>query len=166
MSFKDKTFQDRYSDRMWHHSEDYFEKRWPAIYERFGLDQDHSKVATWCLDAFIRHAPDYLCQVQPRGQPFFMEVQGTGTKNPGHKFKLEKLEMLKEWNRKHDVWLWLWNDRTKQETIISLNKLQLLIAQGQAAKGSFDGGKRPYWELSVDVVDAAADWDWKSKQYG
>lgn len=157
MSFKDKPFHQRYSDRMWHHSEDFFEQRFPHIWDRFGLDQDNAKISTWALDGFIRHAPDYVCQIQPRGQPFFMEVQGTG-KDMLHKFKLDKIEVLKQWNRHQDVWLWLWNDREKQETILSLNKLQLLIAQGKAERGSFDDGKRPYWALPVKLVEASSDW--------
>lgn len=165
MSFKDKQFTDRYNDPMWHHSEDQFEKRWHYRYERFGLDQDKSKIDTWALDPFIRHAPDYVSQLKPRGTPFFIEVQGTGTKNPGHKFKFEKLKVLGEWNRKHDVWLWLWNDKTRRYTMISLNKLNLLIAQGKATRGSFDGGKRPYWELDVDLVENASDWDASKGRY-
>lgn len=165
MSFKDKTFRDRYNDPMWHHSEDYFEKRFVYKWDRFGLDQDKARTDTWAYHPFIRHAPDYICQLAHRGTPFFMEVQGTGTKNPSHKFKLEKLEVLKEWNKKHDVWLWLWNDRAKRETIISLNKLNLLIAQGKAIKDAFDGGKRPYWKLDVNLIETQSDWRESLERY-
>jgi hypothetical protein len=168
VSFKDKNFRQRYNDPMWHHSEDKFEtwaNREGWLWDRFGLDQDQARTSTWAYSLFIRHTPDYVCQLHPRGTPFLVEVQGTGTKNPSHKFKLDKIEQLKKWNSHQDVWLWLWNDRAKRNTIISLNKLQLLIAQGKATRGAFDDGKRPYWELPVAVVETATDWRERKERY-
>lgn len=159
MSFKDKTFKERWNDSMWHHSEDAFERRWQGTKHRFGLNQDRDEhgIETWAMAAFIRHAPDYICQLKSRSPAFFMEVQGTG-KDRKHKFKFEKLSMLCQWNKHHDVWLWLWDDKYQEETIISLPKLRLLIAQGHCERGSFDDGKRPYWAVHVDIVAENSDW--------
>ena len=162
MSFKDKTFKDRFQDQMWHHSEDKFEQRWPYRYERFGLDQDDSSIDTWALDPFIRHTPDYVCQLAPRGTPLLVEVQGTG-KDQLHKFKRQKLDMLGKWNRIQDTWFWLWDDRAGLGTMISVPTVQLLIAQGKASEGSFDG-KRPYWALPVDIVVECSDWTPERKE--
>lgn len=149
------------NDPMWRHSEKKFEEHFRYKWDRFGLDLDESEVDTWKLDEFIRHSPDYICQVRDRGRPFFVEVQGTGKGSSGgesHKFKLKKLEQLGKWNRYHDVWLWLWDDRLGRGDMISLNKLRLLIAQGKADRGQFDG-HRDYWSLPVWMIRNDGDWN-------
>ena len=161
MSYSDKTFAQRVSDPMWKHSEKKFEELFPYKYDRFGLDLDDTQIDTWALDEFIRHSPDYVCQVADRGTPFLVEVQGTGKGSSGgesHKFKLKKLEQLGKWNKHHDVWLWLWDDRNEIADMISLNKLRLLIAQGKAERGQFDG-HRDYWSLPVWVIRNERDFN-------
>jgi hypothetical protein len=157
MSFKDKTFDQRFQDPMWNHSERAFENVWGAYRHRFGLDQmTDNPIDSWKLDPFIRHMPDYICQVVARGEPFFVEVQGTG-KDRLHKFKQGKLAELKLWNQTHDVWFWLWDDTLGIGTMISLNQINLLIAKGEATRGTFDG-KRPYWAIHVDKIVKHSDW--------
>lgn len=154
MSFKDKQFKDRFSDTMWNHSERVFEDVWAHPWERFGLGEsdDQSKIDTWHLTSFIRHRPDYITQV---GRTLYlMEVQGTST---SQKFKQSKLDACSRWNKEHQVFYWCWDDKNKEEAVISHNKVQLLIAQGLAEKGLFDG-KRPYWALPIDVIKEQADW--------
>lgn len=166
MSFKDKTYSERIRDRhMWNHSERAFESHWPHRLLRFGYnnDVDGQEFDTWASAPFIRHAPDYQCQTMPRGTVFFVEVQGTG-KDRLHKFKEQKLGELANWNRYQDVWFWLWDNNKQQGTMISLNKLRLLIAQGKADKGLFDG-HRPYWSVHVDLIVAESDWDDRKGKY-
>jgi len=144
---------------MWHHSEDAFEQRWEHIKHRFGMNQmgDETLIEPWSLSPFIRHTPDYICKLKSGAQAFLVEVQGTG-KDMLHKFKFEKLEMLGHWNKHQDVWFWLWDNKNQRETLISLNRIRLLIAQGKATRDSFDGGKRPYWALPVGEVYEQSDW--------
>lgn len=149
---------------MWEHSERKFESRFPHKWDRFGLSLDDTQVQTWKLDPFIRHKPDYVCQVED-GPPFFMEVQGTG-KDRKHKFKLEKMAQLAKWNDVHDVWYWLWDDKEQEFCIVSFNDVQLLTRLGKATKGYFDGKKRPYWALTVKQVMEVSDWDSGSRYSG
>lgn len=153
-SYKDKTFEQRFNDEMWNHSERHFERLWPHPWKRFGLDQSSEVLETWKLSPFIRHAPDYLTQIK---EPFLIEVQGTGKVDPSHKFKLQKLDQLAKWNREQLTVFWLWDDVAQQGTVISYAKVSELIGRGLASKGSFDG-KRPYWALPVDLVVAQSDW--------
>jgi hypothetical protein len=159
MSFKDKTYDERIKDRhMWNHSERAFEANWPYRKIRFGFDNDmdDADFDTWACAPFVRHAPDYQAQVVPRGQVFFVEVQGTG-KDRLHKFKQGKLDQLKLWNQHQDVWFWLWDNNLQTGTMISLNKIMLLIAQGKAKMDKFDG-HRIYYAIHVDEVVSASDW--------
>lgn len=156
MSFKDKPFEQRFSDTMWNHSERKFEERWPYPYVRTGLGEsdDDSPIDTWKLTSFIRHQPDYLTQAH--NKLFFIEVQGTGKKG-SHKFKQSKLDACRRWNNEHPVYYWLWDDEAQTEAVISHNKIMLLIGQGVATKGLFDG-KRPYFAIEKDMAVAHQDW--------
>ena len=154
VSFKDKAFKDRFSDVMWNHSERYFEDRWPHPFRRCGLGPEDDDFPTWKLSSFVRHQPDYMTNVNDT--LYYVEVQGTG-KNGSHKFKQSKLDACRRWNKEHQVWFWLWDDEAKQEHVVSLQRVQLLIAQGAATKGMFDG-KRPYFELSKALVAEQGHW--------
>lgn len=160
MSFKDKTFEERFKDRMWDHSERAFETeadRQGWRWKRFGLGQDDDELDSWMFPPFIRFMPDYKMQIASRGRPLLVEIQGTG-KDRTHKFKLDKLENMGAWNRHLDVWYWLWDNNEQHGTMISYNQLQLMVARGGLVKDSFDGGKRPYWAIPVAAIVEASDW--------
>lgn len=163
MTYKDKTFQDRYKDEFWQHSERKFEALWPHKWQRFGLDKDQGDVPLWKLDPFIRFTPDYVVQVGD-GEPFLLEVQGTG-KDRLHKFKRDKLENIAKWNKIQPTVYWLWDDTLSRYDVISVPMLRLLIARGEAGTGLFDG-KRPYWSLTVEQIAEHQDYDTVVSKYG
>lgn len=166
MSFKDKTFQQRFNDVMWNHSERAFVEAFDGKLYRFGLDQmtDESPIDGWALPPFVRYMPDYIGQLIDRGKPFLIEVQGTG-KDRLHKFKLDKLDNMGKWQTHMDVWYWLWDDTLKIGTMISYHQLKLIIAQGKATRDSFDGGKRPYWAIPVNTILEMSDWGTRRGSY-
>lgn len=167
MTFKDKTFDDRKSDEMWHHSEDFFEKLWPGPWARYGLGHEDDDMLSWRYDPFILHTPDYRAAVHDKATPVLVEVQGTGTnaKVRTHKFKQLKLDTLGKWNRHHEVTFWLWDDKEQSSIWTSYVSIRMAIGQGMATKGMFDG-KRPYWALPVDTVRKIADTERLMELYG
>ena len=51
----------------------------------------------------------------------------------------------------------LWDDEAQTACVISHLKVMLLIAQGKATTGLFDG-KRPFFAIAKDLATAEADW--------
>ena len=167
MTFADKTWEERISDPMFYHSERIFEKMWPGPLQHFGLGLASNRMAVWKMPAFMLHTPDYIGGYTEESTPVLIEVQGTGTKAEvrTHKFKHKKLEALGKWNSIHEVTFWLWDDKTETYVWTSYASIRLMVAQGKATEGSFDG-KRPYWAIPVDVVTECADTDRLLEKYG
>jgi len=99
------------------------------------------------MSPFVAHTPDYITNI---GGPSSLLVEVQGNKG-AHKFKTRKLEMLTKWNNLQPTTLWLWDSNQKTSVWISLPTLRLLIAQGKATKGTFDGHK-PYWSIQHDIL--------------
>lgn len=163
ISYKDKTFQDRYKDEFWQHSERKFEALWPHRWQRFGLNKDDGQVDLWKLDPFIRFTPDYVTQING-GEPFLVEVQGTG-KDRLHKFKFDKLENIGKWNKVQPTVYWLWDDTLARWDVISYPALRLLITRGLATQDQFDG-HRPYWAVPVETIQEHSDYKAVLEKYG
>lgn len=167
MSFKDKPWDERISDEMFYHSERFFENLWPGPWEHYGLSEKSDTMAVYKMPPFILHTPDYRAALTAESTPVLVEVQGTGTQAEvrTHKFKQKKLDALGKWNSIHETTFWLWDDKTSSYVWTSYASIRLMIAQGKAELGEFDG-KRPYWALPVDVVTEFADTDRLFEKYG
>ena len=77
---------------------------------RLGIDRPDFSVRK--LPLFFRQAPDFLL---PDGA---YEVMGVSSRarEPSLKMKHEKLEVLNEWGKYGDVYLWVWDSHKKQST--------------------------------------------------
>lgn len=157
MSYKDRDYHSRMADTtFWEWSEKKFEEHTSWDWTPAGAGLDDSPIDHYRYPVTLRHEPDYKA-ADGQSDPFYVEVQGTG-KDQTYKFKLQKLEQLKFWNKIMPVWFWLWDETNDTFYIISYNRLMLLIAQGTAERGSFDNGKRPYWAFRVNLIAEQQDW--------
>jgi hypothetical protein len=160
-TFSERNWQTRKSGDFFYFSEGKFEKFWDGPYAHFGLGEQTENMATWKLSPFLSHTPDYIAALHEDATPVLVEVQGTGLGGATedgtlvHKFKQKKLEHLGKWNTIQEVTFWLWNDADETWVWTSYASIRLMIAQGKATEGSFDG-MRPYWAIPVaDIVEAA-----------
>lgn len=167
MTFKDKTFNDRINDEMWYHSEKIFEEKWPGLWAHAGLGEDDTAMASWMWSPMVAHMPDYRAALTAHTKPFWVEVQGTGTNASvrSHKFKQKKLDNLGLWNSKDEVTFWLWDDKTETAIWTSYASIRMMIGQGYAEQGLFDG-KRPYWAIPVPIVEEHKDTERLRARYG
>ena len=162
MSYKDRDVASRRADStFWEWSERKFEEHtsWQFMSAGSGMDTDDTPIPHYLLPLTLRHQPDYIARQYNSRDVFYVEVQGTGKGgNNEFKFKQQKLDELRFWNKLMQVWFWLWDEATEEYYIISFNKIQLLIAQGAGRKDSFDDGKRPFWGLRASLIAEQQDW--------
>lgn len=169
-TFSQREWNDRIGGDFFRHSELKFENIWPGQWSHFGLGPATEGMATYHMSQFSQKAPDYIASLTDTSIPFFVEVQGTGKGGDidgvrSHKFKQLKLDMLGKWNSHDEVTLWLWDDQTQTSIWTSYVSVRMMIAQGKAEQGLFDG-KRPYWALPVDVIYEHADTERLMARYG
>lgn len=170
-TFSERDWATRKGGDFFDHSEQIFEEKWTGPYARFGLGPQTEDMATWKLSAKLSHTPDYLAALHQETQPMLVEVQGTGMGGASngvlsHKFKHKKLDALQKWNTDDEVTFWLWNDADQTFVWTSYASVRMMINQGNGVHlGSFDG-KRPYWAIDVEVIQAKADTARLLEKYG
>lgn len=107
-------------------------------YARYGLLRPNISMRT--LPAEIRYTPDYVTDYG------FVEVQGCG-KDGLLKFKHDKLEALKWWDKIYPVTLWLWSQPSELNTQCGLmdvlDRCMDEVFADYRTDGMFDGNK-PY----------------------
>lgn len=166
--FHEKSWDERVADtEMFYHSERIFEKTWEGPFERFGLGEDSTNMASYKFPPFISHTPDYRAALTETSTPVLLEVQGTGGKGrvQQHKFKQKKLDALGKWNSIHEVTFWLWSDVDETYVWTSYASIRLMVAQGKAVKGQYDG-HRDYWAIPVETVILNSDTERLMEKYG
>ena len=158
-NFAQRTWDSRKRDDpdYFYYSEAKFESHWRGPFAHFGLGADTEGMATFKMNAFMSHAPDYIAAKSDWGVPVLVEVQGTGRGGAEqgtvtHKFKQKKLDALGKWNSvAGEVTFWLWNDADQTFVWTSYVSVRGMIARGMAHQGVFDG-HRPYWSLPVETI--------------
>lgn len=115
-------------------------------YARYGLLRPDINVSRLPLE--IRYTPDYVTEYG------FVEVQGCG-KDGMLKFKHDKLEALKWWNKIFPVTFWFWSSDTQHDTQCGLEEIIDRCADPVYAEyrtdGRFDGSK-PYSTVRFDSL--------------
>jgi hypothetical protein len=140
MSYKDKTWTER-EGFLGDEAEKQFEHwsmHYDLGYERYGLLRPNLDMRE--LPAELRYTPDYLTEYG------FVEVQGCG--HDGLlKFKHDKLDALKWWDKIYPVTFWLWNSATSTDAQCGLRDVLDRTMDSNYVNymvdGMFDGNK-PY----------------------
>ena len=144
MSFKDKSFADRFG-AMGDQSESAFEQwceQQDQNYIRWGLDRPPLKMSM--LPARLRYSPDYLMSAK------FVECQGFG-RDQTFKLKVEKHGALHWWNDLHPVDLWVLDSHHDRACLISLLAIDELLNDPNVTIESFPEGKA-YFAIPADVI--------------
>ena len=110
---------------------------------RLGIDRPDFSVRK--LPVFFRQAPDFLL---PDGA---YEVMGVSSRaqQPSLKMKHEKLDVLKQWNKYGDVYLWVWDSHKKESTCLPIKEWEKIM-QKNGEINHFPDNNKPYWDLHVD----------------
>lgn len=143
MSFKDRSWEDRYA-KMGDEAEGVFEDVYPHGYVRFGLNRPPLNMSS--LGVKIRYTPDYLTSAS------LVEVQGHGA-DGRVKLKHEKLAALREWATDHPggVRMFLWDSTNKRHALVELPELERLFVR-HGEERTFPEGKG-YWSVDADHVE-------------
>jgi len=150
MSFKDRSFDDRFKDmgdEAEGHFEEYAAKKLKKGVVRYGLNRPPIRMSD--LPTRLRYTPDYLMGKH------FVEVQGFG-KDQTFKLKHEKLNSLHYWNDLHPVYLYVWDSTNERECMLHLFELDKLIDQGKTTLAAFPEGKAYFAFAAQDIFDAAS----------
>jgi hypothetical protein len=147
MTFKDEKWEQR-EQTLGDPAEQAFENwsnHYSLPFERYGLLRPN--VAMVRLPVEIRYTPDYVTEYG------FVEVQGCGMDGLV-KFKHDKLEALKWWDRIYPVTFWLWSQSSGLDAQCGLMEVMDRCVDEMYADyrtdGLFDGNK-PY--SNVRFVD-------------
>jgi len=123
-----------------------------GAYVRFGFNRPPFKMGR--MSSFLRHTPDYAT-----GTGHLVEVMGVG-RDGVVKFKLDKYEALKQWNRDDDVVLFIWNSATSEWTLARWGEVKSLVGKARKAGVlAFDDGNEYYpidWSWFSSVLPYAA----------
>lgn len=109
---------------------------------RLGIDRPDFPVRK--LPLFFRQAPDFLLA------DGVYEVMGVSSRarEPSLKLKHEKVDVLLEWNKYGDVYLWVWDSAKKQSTCLPIKEWKK-ICQKHGEVKHFSDNNKPYWDLPV-----------------
>jgi len=107
----------------------------------FGLKRPPIKRFTK-LHAHVRTMPDYLCETN---RLFFCECKGCGAR--GVKIKLESLEALQEWNKYHEVQVFIYNSKADKYVFVSMT--ELIEACANAKVDRFEVDKKEFYQIPL-----------------
>lgn len=110
---------------------------------RLGIDRPDFSVRK--LPLFFRQAPDFLL---PDGA---YEVMGVSSRaqEPSLKLKHEKMDVLKEWAKYGDVYLWVWDSHKKMCVSMPIDAWEMLMREYGEVK-HFSDNDKPYWDLPIE----------------
>tara|TARA_R100000742_G_C4254948_1_gene72936 strand:- start:178 stop:633 length:456 start_codon:yes stop_codon:yes gene_type:complete len=138
----DRTFKERNYGR--ENEAEVYVERWfvenNCKFAKYGFDEKNGKVDSdiWFkLPQFIRSTPDYIVY---RNKVVFFEVKGYRKEI---KLKEEDLKVYKYWNSLMDLYVFFRNFDTKQNTILSFDKIMEKIPYCEMSAYE-DNGKKYY----------------------
>lgn len=150
MSFKDRGWNARF-EQLGDEAEGIFEEvatqQLKLGYVRYGLNRPPIQMSR--LPARIRYSPDYLMSAK------FVEVQGFG-RDQLLKLKIDKWMSLHFWNSIHPVELFAWDTTNNRWCFVTLDDLDLLIADGMATFAAFPE-RKSYLAFEADALFEASD---------
>ncbi len=134
--FHEQSFARRFG-QMGDEAEKVFEAVYPQGFARFGLNRPPINLTN--IPPFVRFMPDYLTA---KG---LVEVQGFGTDQIA-KFKVQKLDVLRQWHRLFRVDFFLWDRTNLRYGWLRLNDLEEAMPWIHAELRSFHEGNQ-YWAI-------------------